>query len=276
MFFDFAGRAMLSLAAAAVFCVSTVPALAEGSTAAPPAAVSARCDTGLDLTRFDAPLKRVSARIAAHEPVTIVAIGSSSTAGAGASSPDHSYPNRLGVELRTLFPGQAFNVINKGVNGEEVADMLRRFDDAIVANKPDLVLWQLGTNSLLRDHEMTDRGASIRQGLTKIRAIGADVVLVDPQYAPKVVAKPHAVKMVNFMSGFAKEENIPVFRRFHVMKRWADVDRLPFSAFITPDDLHMNDWGYGCMAKGLSLAIADAVKRPVMAVQAVEAKATAK
>jgi len=262
---DFAGRAMASLAAVFIYSVATVSAFADQVT---PVAVPTRCDTALDLTRFHVPLKRVSHKIAAQEPITIVAIGSSSTAGAGASSPDNSYPSRLGVELRTLFPGRAFTIINKGVNGEEVGDMLRRFDDAVIAYKPDLVLWQLGTNSLIRDHEFGgNRGASIREGLTKIRAIGADIVLVDPQYAPKVVAKPKAVAMVNFLSAFGREEGVAVFRRFHVMKRWAETERLPFSAFITPDDLHLNDWGYGCMAKGLGLAIADAVKRPIVAAE---------
>lgn len=261
---DFTGRAMASLAAAFVYSAATVSAFAGNGT---PVAAPTRCDTALDLTRFNVPLKRVSEKIAAQEPITIVAIGSSSTAGAGASSPDNSYPSRLGVELRTLFPGRAFTIINKGVNGEEVPDMLRRFDEAVIANKPDLVLWQLGTNSLIRDHEVGERGASIREGLTKARAIGADIVLVDPQYAPKVVVKPKAVKMVNFLSAFAKQEGIALYRRFHVMKRWADVDKLPFSAFITPDDLHLNDRGYGCMAKGLGLAIADAVKRPIVAAE---------
>jgi lysophospholipase L1-like esterase len=269
-FIDLAGRAMKALAAVAFLFVVAVPASADPSTS-PTASRTDRppCDTALDLVRLDVHLKHVSQRIAAHEPVTIVALGSSSTAGAGASAPDNSYPARLGVELRTLFPGQAFNIINKGVNGEEVTDMLRRFDEAVIANKPDLVVWQLGTNSLIRDHEMTDRGALIRQGLNKVRAARADTILVDPQYAPKVVVKPQAVKMVKFLSAFAKEENIAMFRRFLMMKRWTEIDRLPYSAFVTPDDLHMNDFGYGCMAKGLALAIADSVRRPIVSAKVV-------
>ena len=47
-------------------------------------------------------------------------------------------------------------MINRGVGGEEISDMLKRFDQAVVANKPDLVLWQLGTNALLRGHRITD------------------------------------------------------------------------------------------------------------------------
>ena len=85
-------------------------------------------------------------------------------------------------------------MLNRGVGGEEVPDMLARFDSAVIAAKPDLVLWQLGTNSVIRDHKLADHDALIRAGLAKIRAVGADVVLIDPQFAPKVIAKPEAEK----------------------------------------------------------------------------------
>ncbi len=75
----------------------------------------------------------------------------------GASSPAASYPSRLAVELETLLPDQSITVLNRGVNGEEVPDMLKRFETAVIAPKPDLVLWQLGTNSVIHDQMITDR-----------------------------------------------------------------------------------------------------------------------
>ncbi len=115
-------------------------------------------------------------------------------------------------------------MINRGVNGEEVGDMLKRFDTAVIAAKPDLVLWQLGTNSVIRDHKLTSHDTSIRDGLKKIRAIGADVVLIDPQFAPKVIVKPEAGPMVELIATTAKREDVDLFRRFDVMKHWRDVD----------------------------------------------------
>ncbi|MBV9262265.1 MAG: hypothetical protein JO205_12940, partial [Pseudolabrys sp.] len=114
------------------------------------------CGVPLDIVRLNKPLTHVAHKIASGEPITIVAIGSSSTAGAGASSPAASYPSRLEAELGKLFPRQKITVLNRGVNGEEVGDMLRRFDTAVVAEHPDLVLWQLGTNSVLRERPMID------------------------------------------------------------------------------------------------------------------------
>jgi len=62
------------------------------------------CTTPLDLVRLTNPLPHLAQKIAAGDPITIVAIGSSSTAGAGASSPDASYPSQLSLELRKQFP----------------------------------------------------------------------------------------------------------------------------------------------------------------------------
>jgi len=157
--------------------------------------------------------------------------------------------------------------LNKGVVGDEVDDMLKRFDTAVVAAKPDLVLWQFGTNSIIRDDNVSDYGAEIHEGLAKIRSIGADVALIDPQFAPKVAVKQSAAQMVELIAGAAKHENIDLFPRFDVMKRWHDVDRMDFSTFVSSDGLHMNDWGYDCMAKALSLSIAEAAERPIVSVQ---------
>jgi lysophospholipase L1-like esterase len=71
--------------------------------------------------------------------------------------------------------------------------------------------------------------------------------------------------MVESIAMTAKQENVDLFRRFDVMKRWSVVDKLPFGTFVSPDGLHMNDWGYACMAKGLASVIAEAAQRPVVA-----------
>jgi lysophospholipase L1-like esterase len=258
---DLATWAKKGAAVAALMFGAAVLQPAHAQTPAP-------CNPTIDLVRLAHPLARVAHKLIAKEPITIVAMGSSSTWGAGASSPAFNYPNKLAEELKAHFPGHSFTVINSGVGGEEVADMLKRFDTAVVAAKPDLVLWQLGTNSVIRDHKFSAHDNSIRVGLDKIRSVGADIVLIDPQFAPKVIAKPEAERMVELIATTAKREDVDLFRRFDVMKRWRTVDNMPFEAFVSPDGLHMNDWSYGCMAKGLGVAIAEAAQRPVVSATA--------
>ncbi|MGH6665450.1 MAG: SGNH/GDSL hydrolase family protein [Pseudolabrys sp.] len=255
-------RATKLAAVAALLAALALPVSARAETPA------LSCDTPLDLIRLSAPLSHLGQKLSAGDPITIVAIGSSSTAGAGASSPANNYPSRLAVELKRRFPSASITVLNRGVNGEEVADMLRRFDQAVVAAKPDLVLWQLGTNSVIRDHKLADHGAAIRDGLNRIRAAGADVVLIDPQFAPKVIVKPEAERMVELIAATAKAQDVDLFHRFEVMKRWYDDDHMKFESFVSPDGLHMNDWSYDCFAKGLALAITEAAERPMMSATA--------
>jgi acyl-CoA thioesterase I len=219
------------------------------------------CNVPANITRFVQPLAKTAQRLAAAAPLTIVAIGSSSTFGAGATSPANSYPSRLAIELQQRFPSSDVTVINRGVNGEEAADMLARLDSQVLAEKPDLVIWQVGTNALLRNYPLGPAREIITDGIQRMKAAGADVILVDPQFAPKVITKPDHQRMVDLISAAAKQGNIDLFSRFAVMRYWRESDGLSFDVFLSPDELHMNDWSYACQAKVMGEAIAEAATR---------------
>jgi lysophospholipase L1-like esterase len=242
------------LSAAAGLAVPSGPS----ATAESPAA----CKVVASQDRLDYPLARVARHLESDRSIKIVAIGSSSTAGAGASSPAASYPSRLQAELTQHFLWHDITVLNRGVNGEEASDMVWRFEANVVAEKPDLVIWQTGTNSVLRDRPLDPKATVLHEGLARLKAIRTDVILLDPQYAPKVIAKPEAEGMVAQIAATAKEQSVDLFRRFALMKRWHQADHMPFDAFVSPDGLHMNDWSYGCLAKWLSTAIVEAATRP--------------
>ena len=148
--------------------------------------------------------------------------------------------------------------------------MLARFDHTVSGDKPDVILWQLGTNSVLRDHPIGPVDRLINEGLARMKALGADVVLIDPQYAPKVIVKPDAAGMVSVIASAATNHSVDLFPRFAVMRDWHEAQAIPFEAFLSPDLLHMNDWGYACFANLLGAAIAEAVTRPVAAARATE------
>jgi lysophospholipase L1-like esterase len=211
--------------------------------------------------RLEHPLRRVAQRLATGQSLTIVAIGSSSTSGAGASSSAASYPSRLEVELQQRFPTRMIRVLNRGVGGEEVGDMLARFDRAVFAENPDLILWQVGTNTVLRGHSIPGAQSLIHEGLERLKASGADVVLIDPQFAPKVLVQPDHEAMVRFISTEAKAQNVSVFHRFEVMRQWRQAQEIPFEVFLSSDGLHLNDWSYSCLAKLLAVAIDEAATR---------------
>jgi lysophospholipase L1-like esterase len=247
-----------SRAATNVIKPAVVPPAAFAA-AAPPAS----CNAPLALTHLDRPLLHTMRRLANGAPLTIVAIGSSSTAGAGATSAAASYPNQLAADLRARFPGHDITVLNRGVNGEETDNMMARFAKDVIAENPQLVIWQVGTNSVLRDRSLEQHAAQLHDGIAQLKAIDADVVLMDLQYSPAVIAKSETEDMVEQIALAAKTENVDLFERFAIMRDWSEVQHLSFDAFVAPDHLHMNDWGYGCVAKLLAGAIAEAATRPI-------------
>jgi lysophospholipase L1-like esterase len=247
----------------------SAPALvnpAPSSEAAGSAEIACRAPSRL--VRLDHPLRRTARRLASGQTLVIVAIGSSSTAGAGASSPAASYPSRLAVELQKLLHGHDIMVLNRGVNGEETPNMMARFATGVIAAHPQLVLWQVGTNSVLRDHPLKPHAVELRQGIEELKDAEADVVLIDPQYAPKVLAKSETLGMVDQIALTARDENVDLFRRFAVMRDWYEKQHQSFEGFISRDGLHMNDWGYACWAKLLAAGIAGAASPPVASLHA--------
>jgi lysophospholipase L1-like esterase len=250
-----------ALTPAWVLEAAAAPADPSAAAAAPVESRTA-CKVIPSLDRLDYPLARVSRHLEEDRPIKIVAIGSSSTAGAGASSPEASYPSRLEAELTRHFQWNDITILNRGANGEEAGDMLARFDTSVVAEKPDLVIWQMGTNSVLRDRPFDPKATALHEGLARLKAIHTDVILLDPQYAPKFIAKPDAEEVVAQIAATAKERSIDVFHRFALMRRWHLTEHLPFEAFVSPDGVHMNDWSYHCLAKWLGAAIVEAATRP--------------
>jgi acyl-CoA thioesterase I len=63
------------------------------------------CTVSAALTSLGSPLSRTAGVLAEGKSLTILATGSSSTLGVGASSPLASYPSDLERELRDRFPG---------------------------------------------------------------------------------------------------------------------------------------------------------------------------
>jgi len=148
-------------------------------------------------------------------------------------------------------------VLNRGVSGARAVDMVASLDETVAADHPDLVLWQLGTNAVLRGYEHTRSDAVVREGIKKIKALGADAVLIDPQYAPKVIEHPQIEDMIGLISSAAATEKVDVFHRFALMRYWHERAGMPFEAFLSPDGLHMNDWAHSCLATALAKAIAE-------------------
>ena len=194
-------------------------------------------------------LPHVAGKLASGQPVVIVAFGSSSTQGYGATSPQYTYPNRLAAQLRRKYPTAQIKVINAGIGGEDAPEMMKRLKSAVIDVHPDLVIWQVGTNAVLQHLDLDDTAKLVQQGVVHIQAAGSDVVLVDPQYSPQMTALRGTGRIVELLARVARLRHIGIFPRFKVMQEWHTQEHLPVSSFVIADGLHMNDWGYACFAQ---------------------------
>lgn len=195
-------------------------------------------------------MPHVASKLAAGQPVVIIAFGSSSTAGYGATSPEFNYPNRLAAQLHRYYPSADITVINRGQGGEDAPEMMKRLQTEVIDMHPDLVIWQVGTNAVLRNLDPAETVKMVEDGVSRIQVAGADIVLVDPQYSPKVNERPESAgKIVKLLGRVAELRHVGIFPRFEVMRDWHEKQAIPIDNFVIADGLHMNDWGYACFAQ---------------------------
>lgn len=211
---------------------------------------------------LDMRLPHVAKTLAAGGPVVIVAFGSSSTYGTGASARDKTYPSRLAALLARRFPDTRVTVFNRGIGGEDAATTLQRVDRDVVAAHPDLVIWQVGTNDVLHDVDPAAAGAIIREGVMRMQRAGIDVILMDLQFAPVILRHAGFREMERVIDAEARALGVPVIRRFAMMREWAEEGRMPLSVMLSRDHLHMTDASYDCLARRIGRSIALAARMP--------------
>jgi hypothetical protein len=230
-------------------------------------------ETPDDFVTFKYELPHFAKALRGDTPVRVVAIGSSSTAGRGDDVTP--YPARLEMYLRWKyqqpFPPQfKLDVLNRGIGGQEAPDEFNRFNSDILAEKPSLVIWQVGTNAVFRKtHKIAETAEYINKGLDKLSGKDFDVLLMDPQYVTAMLRDESAgesEQMVSLIAAAAKKAEVNLFRRWALMRHWHVYDNIALPDMIDPadkdDQLHQNDWSTMMISPALCTAITRKVDAP--------------
>jgi lysophospholipase L1-like esterase len=190
-----------------------------------------------------------SARFAAPHSLTIVAFGSSSTQGVGASSPAAAYPAQLRTMLRAALPDTTrVDVVNRGIGGEDIDDMMVRLDRDVIAGRPSIVVWQIGSNDALRHVPLARFEQKTRAGIAALRKAGIAIVLMEPQWCPALDRTGTADGFRDAVRRIGAETRVPVIRRSDLMHDWIRSGLLTMTDMLSPDGLHMRDAGYRMLA----------------------------
>src|SRR5215203_729872 len=243
----------LAMGAAALIAISMpTTVLFAAQDAVVPPKLTWDCDCPMSKLADPAALPHFAAALRQKNTVEIVAIGSSSTFGIGASTVDRTYPFQLQDILERTFKSQDFFISNSGIGGEFAAQTAKRVMNEVALKLPDLVLWQVGTNDVLAGVPIEEFKTTVQGTLRWLTYHGIDTVLIGLQYSPAVENNERHHAFSRAISEIAAEENVLLVRRYDAM-RFVALTR--WEGLLSGDGLHQNDHGYRCMAEHIAHAV---------------------
>jgi lysophospholipase L1-like esterase len=196
-----------------------------------------------------ASLGHTKAKLRTGETLTVVALGSSSTTGFGTFGSGGTFPDVMKQELLRLRPSARIELINSGRIMDDLSGNVARIDEDVLHYKPDLVVWQIGTNDVVWRGIADNTQETLSNAVKRLKAANTDIVLMDLQYAPLVLASEHHTRMEQIITVVAREQNVGQFPRFLLMKRAIESG---VKGLVWWDGLHNSTEGYRCV--GLALA----------------------
>ena len=165
------------------------------------------------------------------ESAKILVFGDSLTSGFGLP-PEESFPAKLETKLRD--GGLDVRVVNAGVAGDTTAGGLARLDWA-VADKPDLVILELGANDALRGIDPDTVRANLDKIIGKVQGAGAKLLLAGMR-APPNWGEEYQDKFDRIYPELARAHDVPLYPFF--LDGIATMPKLN-----QPDGLHPNKQG---------------------------------
>lgn len=239
------------LAAVLVGLVLALPARAEGlACGAPPEALDA------------GPMPGVAAAVARGN-LRVMIVGSASTQGGGTSGPQATWPERFARLLRGRLERVTVDVLTLGGRGMVAADHARLIAEQAPAQRPHLVIWQLGTVEAARGlsaDEMADVVKSTAARIRVARGERTDVVLMDPQFSRFLRSNADVELYRDRLRLAAGASGAQMFSRWDIMKNWSETERLDLERAPRELRTRVADELHDCLARALVEFVMDGVR----------------
>ena len=142
-------------------------------------------------------------------PTKLAILGDSLAAGYGVS-PAQAMPARLEAALKKA--GRNVTVINHGVSGDTTAGGLQRID-WMLADKPDIVMVELGANDALRATDPAVAERNLDAIISKLKAAGVTVWLAG-MLAPRNFGADYTRQFDGLYKRLADKYNVPLYPFF--------------------------------------------------------------
>lgn len=204
------------------------------------------------------PLTR--ANLARAGRLSILAIGGNATEGVAAGDPSFTYPARLRTELAEAFPDKNVSVQIRAGTATSNATILRELPTLIHDSGANLVIWASGTREAASSADIDDYVTRLAKGIDAIHAAGADVILLDMQFAPSIARIVNTAPYREALHGTAAAHDVSVLRRYDLMVQWSDKGIMNLDAKDGTERQLVARQLFGCIATTLSSAITAALQ----------------
>ncbi len=192
-------------------------------------------------------------------PLRLVAIGSSSTQGVGASRPGLGYVSQLGARLGRDWPAGTV-VINRGVSGNVLSDMVARAPRDVFALNPDVVVVQTGTNDAMQNVPVARYQRQLQRFVATLRARHIQVILVDNQYLPAQVGSAEYAAIQKATHDVARLNHVSLVSRYGLSEAIQARTRLRPGDLLAADGFHPNDLMHACTARAIEVTLLGTVR----------------
>lgn len=230
--------------------------LAVGPAAAEPVVpIPSGCEVAPELIPDAAPLPHARQALKTEHKLKIVALGSSSTLGLGATDSQAAWPARLQAVLASALAGAEVRVINRGIARQSAQQMVERLDSDVLAEKPSLVIWESGTAEAVRGTDVDEFVDALLTGVDRMTQAGIDVILMDTQYSRGTAEIINFDPYVGAIDQVAGMRGVTKFPRYQVMHSWVDNDQFRFAGETGGGARKMADKVYDCLGHLLARTI---------------------
>jgi GDSL-like Lipase/Acylhydrolase family len=214
------------------------------------------CDVPASLVESEIDLTRATSQVKDQHRLVISVIGTGSSSLPGPDGAHFAYPARLEEALKQQLPGNEIKVIAHVQAKQTTANMLGGLEKMLADDKPSLVVWQAGTADAIAGVETEDFRTSLEDGVDKIQAAAADVILMNMQYSPRTASMLDVSAYADVMRRVAQQRNALLFDRLAIMQYWNDIGT--FDLYAATKKYDMARRVHECIGRALASQIISA------------------
>jgi hypothetical protein len=154
-------------------------------------------------------------------------------------------------DMQAALPGVTVKLTVVGGRGLAASEMLELLRTVLKGQHFTLVLWQTGTVEAVRSLVAADFHDVLTEGIDAIQAQGGDILLVDPQFSRFLRANADIDPYEEVFREEAARPGVIAFRRFDLMREWAESGELDLEHVAKNDRVPTLDKLHGCLGTAL-------------------------